>query len=183
MKEIIKNTLIIILASSIVYSCTEDADSPSLEGTPTYVQFDDNTVADADNGVIDATEPASGTSSVVTLTVENPFGVITEDITVNYTLRGDATFGTDYTIPDANASGGSFVIINRQDTLDNGNPGSGRDSFDLEVNLLSDGAQDGDKDLIVTLTSANTSDDVPINASRSGLPERSELTININDVD
>jgi len=182
MKEILKNTLMIILASSIVYSCTEDADSPSLEGTATYVQFDDNTVGDAENGIIETNEPATGTS-VVTLTVENPFGVITEDISVSYTLGGDAVFGTDYTITDADASGGSFVIINRQDTLDNGNPSSARDSFDLEVNLLSDGVQDGDKNLIVTLSSANTSDDIPINASRSGLPERSELTISIADVD
>ena len=48
-----------------------------------------------------------GTVSVI---VENPTGT-ESDITVNYTISGDAVWGVDYTIEGADESGGSMTIF------------------------------------------------------------------------
>lgn len=176
-----KKILILTLISVFAFSCQEDAETPDLQLADPFIEFDLNTRLDADDdGVVTVTE-----GGAYTATVENPFNSLNQDVTVTYSISGDAVFGTDFTIPDATAAGGSFVLINRNpdDNLDdNGNPTSARPDFDLDITFPTDGVTDGDKTLIITIT-GGTGANGAVFGVRSGLATASVLTVSITDAD
>ncbi|MEL7004026.1 MAG: hypothetical protein AAFN93_14990 [Bacteroidota bacterium] len=114
-----KKIIYTLLALCFLMSCDDDFDIADqgfdLEPLPESVSFDgggDGIDADDDGDEGDD----------ITITVEAPNGS-EADIVVTYTLSGTATFGTDYTIAGATASGGSVTIIDdRSDVVnfDNG---------------------------------------------------------------
>ena len=165
---------IILFASVLILgSCGVDydvADYFNLEELPGYVAFD----TDGDNAVMGDIEVAED-EGTVELVVENPTGT-NSDITVNYSLGGSAVYGTDYTIAGASASGGSVTI----------KPNSGavnetiRGSINLE--LLTDGEQDGEKTIEVTLVDASNADG-SVAVGRGGTDLLKTARVVISDID
>lgn len=127
-------------------SCGVDydvADYFDLDELPGYVAFD----TDGNNAFLDDFEVAEDDGSVE-LIVENPTGT-SSDITVSYSLGGSAVFGVDYTIENATASGGTLTIPA------DGGPVTVTIRASIVVTLLTDGDQDGEKTIDVTLTEAS----------------------------
>lgn len=159
------------------YSCETDYDAEDqgiiLQELPKYVAFSvdgaGKTLAPVD------VDEAENTDDEIN--VEIPGGTLS-DVTVNYSLSGTAVFGTDYTISGATSSGGSVTIDYNNTVNVDGLPFNA----DIVVNALTDGVADGDKTVIITLTSAtNAEGDLPV--GRAGQTELRSATINIIDVD
>ncbi len=118
-----------------------------------FVSFEENSLE------VDVDENAGSTS----VTLE---ALTTVDINVNYSLGGTAVYGVDYTITGATSAGGSATI----------NPGS-PGVTNLDIQILTDTAEDGDKTIVITLVDASQADGTPftIKAGTS--------TVTIADVD
>ena len=145
---IMKNIFLLMCFTIVLASCSTDFDTAEyydLEELPAYVAFD----ADGNNATRDAEELAED-AGVLAVFVEAPTGTFS-DITVNYTLSGDAVFGTDYTITGASASGGSVTISPDNDVTE-----TFRGAIIVEA--LMDGVVDGNKSVVLTLTSASSAD-------------------------
>ena len=112
----------------------------------------------------------------VKLTIEAyPGAVRTNDITADYSLSGTAIYGVDYTITGATATGGTVIIPAPATVPEDGDPVT----FDLEVEILTDSAEDGDKTIIVTLDSAD--DGSPLSVGIGGNDAGQTSTITISD--
>lgn len=111
--------------------------------------------------------------------LEAPIGVLV-DVTVSFTFSGTATYGTDFTVTGttttANASGGSVVLSH--DPMDINN----FDRVSFTINALTDGVKDGEKDAVITLTSAIGSDGSIYSVGRGGTDFLKTATTNIADV-
>ncbi|MEQ8424337.1 MAG: Calx-beta domain-containing protein, partial [Cyclobacteriaceae bacterium] len=149
-----KNIFIAILILGAVAACTdfaiEDQDF-SLQEVPAYVSFG-NTSGTTAPAVLNVNEGAT-TTSAASFRIYAPIGALS-DITVTYTLGGTATFGTDYTIAGATASGGT-VVLPFDARLASGN----RDVNDfpyvrLPITAMNDGVADVDETVVITLTNA-----------------------------
>lgn len=152
-----------LLAAAVVLTavgCDQNAfeeDFPDLEdGLPTYVSFDAvsiesdfSTSFDPDNAgqglVIPVQQDAAST---VALPVRLPTAV-GEDVTVAYTLSGDAGLGTDFTIEGASGTQGQLVIPFDIDD-------AGTFSEDLEVAVNAAQAGDAPQSVTITLTGATS---------------------------
>lgn len=155
-------------------ACTEPNDLEdqgfTLEPLPAYVAFDapGETVEDP---VEDAVEGGS-----VEFTVEVPVPT-TSDITVDFSFGGDAVFGTDFTIPDSDANGGTIVIANQTSGLAND-----FDNVDIPVTILNNGQIDPEgKTLTITLAGATNADGETFEVGRGGLDTLRTATVNISD--
>lgn len=136
-----------------------------------YVAFS----ADGANTTIAPESAKEGES--VELNVEIPTGT-TSDVTVNFTFGGTAVYGTDFTVPGGTSAGGSVVIV----PDDGGGTANIIDNADIEVTLLTDDTQDGNKTLVVTLASASNADGEVL-VGRGGTDLLKSQTVNISDVD
>ena len=137
---------------------------------PPYVAFNapGETV---ENPVEDVVEGGS-----VDFTVEVPVPT-TSDITVDFSFGGDAVFGTDFTIPDSDANGGTIVIPNQTSGLAND-----FDNVDIPVTILNNGQIDPDgKTLTITLAGATNADGETFAVGRGGLDTLRTATVNITD--
>ncbi len=115
---------------------------------------------------------ASGVENeVVSLTVEFTFPIET-NITVDYSLGGDATFGEDYTIAGASSGGGSVELVFDPDE-------TGTTTTDIDIQLLTDCVLDGGEMITLTLTAARADNGTPINAGQG--PVNRELSVMIED--
>ncbi len=173
-----KITYILIASVLILTGCSDDFElndndqGLNVQFLPgKYVAF----AAPGANATVAAESGDEG--ETVDLTVEIPTGT-TSDVTVNYVFSGTAVFGTDFTVIGANASGGSVVIV----PDDGSDPANLIDNADISVQLLTDGVVDGNKTLVVTLTSAsNAEGDVLV--GRAGTDQLRSQTVDIADID
>jgi len=112
-----------------------------LQELPNYVAFnpDGTSVTFADVDVAEDDDPED-------ISIEIPGGTLS-DVTVNYTISGDAVFGTDYTIEGATSTGGTLVIALTTVPNQDGLPINGN----IVVTPLEDGVEDGDKTLTLTI--------------------------------
>lgn len=178
-----KNFLVVFIIMSVIFSCTDfdiKDQGFDLEALPESVSFN----GDGDNfnltetgieGNTDITGTTTTTSDDgITLQVEAPNGT-DAPITVSYSLGGTATFGTDYVIPEATATGGTVTIDldpSDVDDFDNG---------DIDIQFLNDNLIEGTETIIVTLISATRDgEDIPV--GRGGTDFGREATVNITDV-
>lgn len=171
MKKI--NNICFVLALAFCWSCGNDYDIDEyfdLEELPGYVAF----VADGRDAVLPPFE-VDEAGELVEVGVEVPNGS-TDPITVNYSLGGDAQFGTDYSIDGATASGGSVVI--EPDDSDFG----AVNFANIVVQILQDSIQDGDKMLTISLLDAQGASGA-IAVGRGGKDFLKEATVIIADVD
>ena len=165
--------LMIAFVAVMVVSCSTEYDVSEyfdLEELPGYVAFDasGNDVTVADRSITED----GGTVNVV---VENPTGT-ESDITVNYTLSGDAVWGVDYTIDGASESGGSVVISSDRGDV------AVTYRANIVVTALTDDVVDGDKTLTLTLTSAsNAAGDLAV--GRGGTDFQKSANVIFTDID
>ena len=148
MKHTYKLTLIIFLGL-FISSCGNEYDIDEyfdLEELPGYVAFD----APGNTVTIDpfAVTEDGGSVGVV---IECPTGT-QSDINVSYTLSGDAVFGVDFTISGAQASGGNITIAPNPSDIQES------DRASLSIELLTDDVVDGEKTIMITLTSASNAE-------------------------
>lgn len=158
-------------------SCETDYDAEDqgieLQELPNYVAFS----VDGAGKTLAAIDINENTNTGDDVNVEIPGGTLS-DVTINYSLSGTAVFGVDYAIPEATASGGSITIDYNNTPNVDGLPFN----EDIIVIALPDGVADGDKTVIITLTSASNAEG-EIVVGRGGQQELSSATINIIDVD
>lgn len=136
-----------------------------------YVAFS----ASGANTTINPVDLNEGEST--TLNVEIPTGTVS-DVTVNFTFGGTAVYGTDFTVPGGSSAGGNVVIT----PAPGDDPTDVIDNADFTVSFLTDDTQDGNKTLVITLTSASNAEG-EINVGRGGTDFLKSQTINIADVD
>ncbi len=142
-----------------------------LEELPAYVAFNA-----PGNQVTLPDEEVSEADGSVALSVEVPTGSLS-DVTVNYEFSGSAVFGTDFTVDGASAAGGTMTI-----ELDPTNFNDFQNS-DLEITLLTDDVEDGDKTLTVTLVSAQNVEGNTYAVGRGGTEFLRTANVIIADVD
>ena len=172
-----KYTYRIIAMLAIVaclFSC-EDYDLEDqgiiLEDLPGYVAFNG-----AGSGIVLDTVDVTEATGQVDLNIENPTGTLS-DITVTFEFSGTAVFGTDFTVPNSTASGGSIVLPNDVSDVNFFN------NVDIEVTTLTDATTDGEKILTVTLVSAVNEDGETFAVGRGGTDILVSSTVRIADVD
>ncbi len=169
-----KKIYAIILSLGVLMSC-EDYDLEDqgfvLQDLPGYVAFNGAGVSVSLSDVTVSEDDGSASFEV-----ENPTGSLT-DITVGYTLSGNAIFGVDYTIDDATASGGQVILPvydGDVNTLIHG---------DINITLLTDDVVDGEKTLTITLSSAVNESGETFAIGRGGLDILRNATVIISDID
>lgn len=176
MKKIVYILFSILLTG--FYACETDYDAAdqgiTLEELPKYVAFSVSGVVTTIDD-IDVSEADGDTDDEIN--VEIPGGT-TSDVTVNFAFSGTAVYGTDFTVDGGTSAGGSVTIKYDNTPNIDGLPFNA----DLVVNLLKDDLQDGNKTLIITLTSASNADG-EIAVGRAGTDLLKTVTINISDVD
>ncbi len=171
MKYIFKLLFIaLLLIGCDEYNYLEDQ-GIELEELPGYVAFN------AEGASVNlADEEVAEDDGSVAISVEVPTGSLS-DVTVNYELSGSAVFGTDFTIEGATAAGGSMVI-----ELD---PADFNDyqASDIDITLLTDDVEDGEKTITLTLVSAQNTDGVTFVVGRGGTDFLKTANVIIADID
>lgn len=154
---------------SLMASCGNDYEVDEyfdLEELPGYVAFDadGNSITLEDFSTSEVGDP-------INLTIECPTGTLS-DITVNYSVSGDAVLGVDYMIDGLSGTSGSIVLVtDPSDNQDN-------DRVDLVITPLDDGVVDGDKSLTITLTSAsNAEGDVAVGRGGTDYLKTANITL------
>jgi|GEM_PF-2298346 len=169
-----KRLYILLLGFGLMIACTDTNISDqgfNLKVLPAYVAFN----APGENAIMDDIEVDENAGSV-SLNIEAPTGTLS-DITVDYTFGGDAVFGTDFDVSGATANGGSIVLkVDPTDVQD-------FDNVDLDIDILTDGATDGDKTLTVTIVGGVNADGDMFVGGRGGTDFLKTATIKIADVD
>lgn len=164
------------ISSILTTSCTEDYSLDdrglAVEELPNYVAFE-APGASSSIAPIDAAED----SEAEEIGVEIPGGTVS-DVTVNYSFSGTAVFGEDFTVDGATSAGGTVVIelttVPNQDGLP--------PNANIVVNFLTDGVEDGDKTLEITLTDASNAEG-NIAVGRAGTEALTTAVVNIADID
>jgi len=152
-----KKILMILLAGLVFTSCTDlDLEDQTIRliELPGYVAFANTggTVTPIDRTI------AETATAVQNLRIEVATGTLS-DVTVTYSFSGTAVLGADFTVVattggTATATGGT-IIIKRNQTP------AGTTDFDfvnLGIRAVTDGVDDGDKSLTITLVSATNAD-------------------------
>ena len=174
MKHYIK--FLIILGIFSLAAC-EDFDLEDqgivLEDLPGYVAFNgDGSSINLDT--LDVNEDAGLDDDA--FNIENPTGTLS-DITVSFEFSGTAVFGTDFTVPNSTAAGGTIILDNDVSDVNFFN------NVDFPITFLTDNAQDGEKILTITLTSAVNMDGDTFEVGRGGTETLRSATVRISDVD
>lgn len=162
-----KKLYILFITVGLMQSCVDYdvADYYSLEELPPYVAFN----APGENSTLDPIEVAED-AGTVSVNIEAPTGTLS-DITITYTLGGDAVAGTDYN--DTN-NGSIVMTVDAADVLN-------YDNVDLEFEILQN-PDTADKTLTVTLVSASNADG-DLAVGRGGTEFLKVATINILNID
>jgi hypothetical protein len=172
MINILRSISLLLLLLSLA-SCGNDFNVDEyydLEELPGYVAFDA-----PGNTVVLNPITVNENGGPVSLVVECPTGT-QSDITVSYSLSGNAIFGTDYMINGAQASGGNVIIKPNANDIQNPDRGA------ISVTLLTDGVIDGQKTITITLIDASNATGT-LAVGRGGTDYLKTATIVINDVD
>ncbi|HVI49040.1 MAG TPA: Calx-beta domain-containing protein [Chitinophaga sp.] len=160
--QIIENTETVILTATGATSTSFTLVASGTSGNATVnIADDDNTPANlvlSVNNAGDAAEPNTDGSFIISL----PGGVTSaEDITVNYTVSGTATSGTDY-----NALSGTVVIP------------AGQNSVSVPVSVINDQVIENAETVILTLTGGASA-----NFTLTASTTNGNATVKINDDD
>lgn len=166
-------SILLIILSSCETDYNAEDQGILLQELPNYVAFS----VDGAGVTLDPIEIEEDTDTDDSVNVEIPGGTLS-NVTVNYSLGGTAIFGTDYTIEGATASGGSVIIDYSNTPNVDGLPFN----TDILITALTDGIPDGDKSIIITLTSASNEQGI-LPVGRAGREELRSATINIIDID
>ncbi|MDH3708693.1 MAG: hypothetical protein OER04_02330 [Cyclobacteriaceae bacterium] len=165
---------ILTIVSFAIYSCDdfELADSDiALQDLPGYVAFNGS----GESATIDDENVAEGDPDV-SFNIEVPTGTLS-DITVDFTFGGTAVFGTDFTVANSAAGGGSIVLPHNPNDVED------FDNVDLVITILTDGVADGDKTLTITLAGATGDDGTVFAVGRGGTDFLKSANVNISDID
>lgn len=165
-----KKFLYTLIVATIIVSCNEfdiEDQGFDLEALPESVSF--NGSGDDWNVDDDTSEGSS-----YTLEVEAPNGTLS-DIVVTYTLSGTATFGTDYTIAGATASGGTMTIVHDPSDIVEFDHG------EIVVDVIADAATEDAETIIITLASATRgSESVAVGRGGTDFGKSATLTVAAN---
>ena len=156
----------------VLFSCGNDYENNfDLEELPGYVAFDaPGTSVNLEDVAVAEDD---GSTSVK---IECPTGTLS-DITVEYSLSGDAVLGEDYNIAGVSGSSGTIVLKVAPADFQN------NDNVDLTIELISDDLEaEPDKTLTITLVSASN-DEGPIAVGRGGTDFLKSINIIISDSD
>ncbi|MGF1534641.1 MAG: hypothetical protein ACFCUI_13145 [Bernardetiaceae bacterium] len=149
-----------LFTTACEYDTFED-ELPFIENAlPAYVRFDPGISAsiNLDEGAVRDLE----------VQVTAP---IQQDVTVTYSISGNAVFGQNFIISGAQANGGTFTIEHKQDDPAN------FDNFVITVIALDDRLRDGDKNLTITLESAVAADGTVLQAGQGSVYKTVNITI------
>jgi hypothetical protein len=174
-----KKLIYILFASVMILTgCSEDFELNDNDQDLNVQLLDGKYVAFSADGANTTIDPeAVQEGSTAELNIEIPTGT-TSDVTVNFTFGGTAVYGVDFTVPGGSSAGGSVVIV----PDDGGGTANVVDNTDIVVTLLTDDNQDGNKSLVVTLSSASNAEG-EINVGRGGTDLLKSQTVNISDID
>ena len=165
-----KKFIYTLIVATIIVSCNEfdiEDQGFDLEALPESVSF--NGSGDDWNVDDDTSEGSS-----YTLEVEAPNGTLS-DIVVTYTLSGTATFGTDYTIAGATASGGSMTIVHDPSDI------VAFDHGEIVVDVIADAATEGAETIIITLSGATRgSETIAVGRGGTDYGKSATLTVAAN---
>ncbi len=184
-----KKIIPIFLCALIVLSCTEATLEDvgfTIKSLPAYVAYGNpgGTVTEK----VLAPSEGSTSAALTRLRIEAP-GVVTSDVTVQFTFGGTAVFGTDFTVSGliqttlvpfavtATAAGGSIKIAKSNTKL----TVNDFEHVNLKLDYPTDGVKDGVKTLTITLTSATGADGTVYAVGRGGTNILKVATINIAD--
>ena len=186
-----KKFIPIFLCALIVLSCTkatlEDVGF-TIKSLPAYVAYGNpgGTVTE----IVLAPSEGSTSAALTRLRIEAP-GVVTSDVTVQFTFGGTAVFGTDFTVSGliqstlapfdvtATAAGGSIKIAKSNTKL----TVNDFEHVNLKLAYPKDNVKDGNKILTITLTAAVGTDGKTYAVGRGGTDILKIATINIKDID
>lgn len=165
---------ILTFTSFLLYSC-EDFDLAdndiALQDLPGYVAFNGS----GESATIDDVNVAEGDPDV-SFNIEVPTGTLS-DITVDFSFGGTAVFGTDFSVANSSAGGGSITLPHNPSDVED------FDNVDLVISILTDGVADGDKTLTITLTGATGDDGTVFAVGRGGTDFLKSANVNISDID
>lgn len=166
-----KKIFYMLLSSVILISCNDDFDIADqgfdLENLPESVAFD----GAGNTSNANATIAEGATRSVV---VEAPAGT-EDDIIVTYSLSGTATYGADYTIAGATASGGTVTITRNTNFAET-------DRGTIPLVTINDVDVESSETVIITLVSATRNGEA-IAVGRGGTTVGLTATITITSND
>ncbi|MEO1253828.1 MAG: hypothetical protein AAFY41_02935 [Bacteroidota bacterium] len=184
-----KKLIYLFIATLISFSCTETdlADEGfEFEFLPGYVAFNApgssinlDTLDFMEGESAQDDDPGTADGGVTAVSIENPTGTLS-DITVGFELSGDAVFGTDYIINNAEsatAGGGSIILDNDVTDVNQFN------FVNFEIDFPTDAVTDGEKILVITLTSAVNEDGETFAVGRGGTETLRSAIIRISDID
>ncbi|MEN0004552.1 MAG: hypothetical protein AAF798_10420 [Bacteroidota bacterium] len=171
MMKNLKYFLFLCLAGSLFVACEydsfeEEGALSGIEGTEQnpFVRLDNTLQGSA------SVDEGDGTLGI---TVENLFPTET-DVTVAYELGGTATFGEDYTIAGATATGGTIDIIWDADAF-------GIALEDIVIEVIDDCAVETGETITIALTSATAANGRAYDVGQGSLHR--EVTVSLGDVE
>lgn len=171
-----KNIFLLLLTVITLVGCSDEFtidDVVATEALPPYVAFNPPGTS-ATIAPVNVNEASGSTDLNVEVPTNNQ-----SNVNVTYTFSGTAVFGEDFTVDGADASGGTLTIEHKQTT----NPDDYvADNGDITIILLRDGVADGNKSLVVTLTSA-ANDEGELAVGRGGTDALKSVIVNIADID
>lgn len=185
-----KHIIVFILLACSAIACTDTSLEDigfTVQELPAYVAYGNpgGTIAAK---VLNPNEGSTSTALTV-LRIEAP-GVINSNVTVNFIFGGNAVFGTDFTVsgltPSTNlpfsvsaTSAGGSITIAKSATKRTVND---FEFVNLKLNYPTDNVKDGNKTLIITLSSAVAADGTNLLVGRGGQDVLKTATVNIRDV-
>ena len=116
---------------------------------------------------------AAEDDGVLSITVENIFPVET-NVTVTYSLDGTATFGEDYTIAGATATGGDIAVIFDQSTV-------GTSVANIDIEIIDDCITEEGETIVLELVDAKADDGTAFNVGQGDLHK--SVTIALSEVE
>ncbi len=168
--KVINKLFIFLLAVAALASCeydsySEEAALSGIETQDPFVRFD--------NSLTGGVAVEEDTMAVVetSIRVEFTFPIET-DVTIDYSLKGTATFGEDYEIDGATAQGGSITISHDPAAL-------AISSAQLVISVLPDMIAEGGETIEIELTGATAADNTTLNVGQG--PLHGAVTVNIAD--
>lgn len=177
-KKIMKHIILFSISVLAMAACTDFAIEDQgfdLEELPGYVSFGN------DGGTVDPAEDGADEGESASFKIQVPTGSLS-DITVDYTLGGSATFGTDYTIDDATAAGGSILLRHDNRTSSGDRDVNDFAFVDINITALHDAQADADETVVITLTRATGADGTDFAIGRGGTDIQRQATLTIGDV-
>lgn len=154
MKTFNRLGLLFMSAFALLFTACDEEDGRTTFEGPYYVQFTANS----------ASVSEAETSKVIKIEVSNVGPTVNSDITVNYSVGGDAVEGVDYQLLRG-ATSGQIVIP------------AGEHFGSIEISTINNDETDGDKTLELTITGASNG----LEAGRGAIGTKFSVSISDDD--